>query len=77
MSLMMIPNIIFGITHNENQPQVNKTIEALEQVGRYGCFALMIINFKFAKNTNFTIAKTGFAPEQPYSQSNLTSYCIT
>ena len=47
MSLMMIPNIILGITHNENQPQVNKTIEALEQVGRYGCFALMIFNIPF------------------------------
>lgn len=35
MSLMMIPNIIFAITHNENQPQVSKTIEALEQVGRF------------------------------------------
>ena len=47
MSLMMIPNIIFAITPNENQPQVNKTIEALEQVGRYGCFALMIFNIPF------------------------------
>ena len=42
MVLMIVPNIIFAITHKNNQPQVNKTIEALEQVGRYGCFALMI-----------------------------------
>ena len=47
MSLMMIPNIIFAITHNDNQPQDNKTIEAFEQVGRYGCFALMIFNIPF------------------------------
>ena len=48
MSLMMIPNIIFAITHNDNQPQDNKTIEAFEQVGRYVCFALMIFNIPFA-----------------------------
>ena len=47
MSLMMIPNIIFAITHKNNQPQVNKTIEAFEQVGRYGCFALMIFKIPF------------------------------
>ena len=48
MSLMMIPNIIFARTHNDNQPQDNKTIEAFEQVGRYVCFALMIFNIPFA-----------------------------
>ena len=47
MVLMIVPNIIFAITHKNNQPQVNKTIEALEQVGRYGCFALMIFNIPF------------------------------
>ena len=47
MVLMMVPNIIFAITHKNNQPQVNKTIEALEQVGRYGRFALMIFNILF------------------------------
>ena len=31
MSLMMVPNIIFAITHKNNQPQVNKTIEVLEK----------------------------------------------
>lgn len=47
MALMMVPNIVFAITRKNNQPQVNKTIEALEQVGRYGCFALMIFNIPF------------------------------
>ena len=47
MVLMMVPNIIFAITHKNNQPQVSKTIEAFEQVGRYGCFALMIFNIPF------------------------------
>lgn len=47
MALMMVPNIVFAITLKNNQPQVNKTIEALEQVGRYGCFALMIFNIPF------------------------------
>lgn len=47
MALMMAPNIVFAITNKNNQPQVNKTIEALEQVGRYGCFALMIFNIPF------------------------------
>ena len=47
MVLMIVPNIIFAITHKNNQSKVNKTIEALEQVGRYGCFALMIFNIPF------------------------------
>ena len=47
MVLMIVPNIIFAITHKNNQPQVIKTIEALEQIGRYGCFALMIFNIPF------------------------------
>ena len=47
MGLMMIPNIAFAITHKDKQPQVNKAIEIFEQIGRYGCFILMIFNIPF------------------------------
>lgn len=43
--ILLIPNIIFAATHKdgfENKYQ-NKMIEALEQVGRFGSFALMFI----------------------------------
>lgn len=45
MIVMMIPNIIYGI-FNKNKPinPTNKTLEILEQIGRYGCMALMVIN---------------------------------
>lgn len=45
MIVMMIPNIIYGIS-NKNKPinPTNKTLEILEQIGRYGCMALMVIN---------------------------------
>ena len=42
----MIPNIIFAIKCKngfENKWN-NKTVEILEQIGRFGCFLLMCIN---------------------------------
>ena len=52
MVIIMIPNVIFALKCKdgfENKWE-NKFIEALEQIGRYGCFAFMVIN----------IPKTGF-----------------
>lgn len=46
MTVIMIPNVIFalkcrnGFENNQN----NKAVEILEQIGRFGCFAFMIIN---------------------------------
>ena len=46
MAVMMIPNIVFsikckdGLDHQWN----NKYVEVIEQVGRAGCFGLMMIN---------------------------------
>ena len=44
--LIMIPNIIYAIKCKDgfaNRWQ-NKTVELLEQIGRFGCFGFMIIN---------------------------------
>lgn len=46
MVIIMIPNVIFALKCKdgfENRWE-NKFIEALEQIGRYGCFAFMVIN---------------------------------
>lgn len=46
MVIIMIPNVIFALKCKdgfENKWE-NKFIEALEQIGRYGCFAFMVIN---------------------------------
>ena len=44
--VIMIPNIIYAIKCKDgfaNKWQ-NKTVELLEQIGRFGCFGFMIIN---------------------------------
>ncbi|MBP3569580.1 MAG: hypothetical protein J6K04_10495 [Lachnospiraceae bacterium] len=44
--IIMIPNIIFAVKCKDgfaNKWQ-NKTVELLEQIGRFGCFGFMIIN---------------------------------
>ena len=46
MVIIMIPNVVFALKCKdgfENKWE-NKFIEALEQIGRYGCFAFMVIN---------------------------------
>lgn len=46
IAIIMIPNIIYAIKYKdgfENKFQ-NKTIEFIEQIGRFGCFGFMIIN---------------------------------
>ena len=44
--LIMIPNVVFAVKNKDGFINVwsNKTIEILEQVGRFGCFGTMIIN---------------------------------
>lgn len=50
MLIILIPNIIFGITHKEEfeNKYDNKTVEIAEQIGRFGSFALMIVNIPIA-----------------------------
>lgn len=46
MVIIMIPNVIFALKCKdgfENRWE-NKAVEALEQIGRYGCLAFMVIN---------------------------------
>ena len=44
--IIMIPNIVFAIKFKDGFENKwnNKTVEILEQIGRFGCFGLMIIN---------------------------------
>lgn len=46
MVIIMIPNVVFALKCRDRfeNRQKNKIIEVLEQVGRYGCFAFMLIN---------------------------------
>lgn len=46
MVIIMIPNVVFALKCRDGfeNRQKNKFIEVLEQVGRYGCFAFMVIN---------------------------------
>lgn len=46
MAIIMIPNIVYAIKCRDgfgNRWQ-NKTVETLEQIGRFGCFGFMVIN---------------------------------
>ena len=44
--IIMIPNIVFAIKCKDGFENKwnNKTVETLEQIGRFGCFGFMIIN---------------------------------
>lgn len=46
MTVIMIPNIIFAIKSKNRYKDKwrNKTVEFIEQVGRFGCFGFMIID---------------------------------
>lgn len=48
MAIIMIPNIIYAVKHKNSQNVYsNKTVEILEQIGRYGCFVFMIFNIPY------------------------------
>lgn len=40
--LLLVPNLVFAVTHKDGFENLyhNKTVELLEQVGRFGCFFL-------------------------------------
>ncbi len=44
VALLLAPNLIFARTHPDGfaNCHVSKTLETLEQIGRFGCFGLMI-----------------------------------
>lgn len=46
MAVIMIPNIIFAIRCKDGFENKwhNKTVEVLEQIGRFGCFGFMIVD---------------------------------
>ena len=46
MAIVMIPNIVFAVRNKDGfgNKWHNRTVEILEQAGRYGCFAFMVIN---------------------------------
>ncbi|MDE7305875.1 MAG: hypothetical protein K2N33_00635 [Clostridia bacterium] len=49
MAVIMIPNIIYAITHKSDADTVykNKAVIIAEQIGRYACFVLMIFNIPY------------------------------
>ena len=49
MAVIMIPNIIYAVKHNAEQENAynNKVVTILEQIGRYGCMALMVFNIPY------------------------------
>ncbi len=49
MAIVMIPNIIYAVKCKNDAANTynNKAVAALEQIGRYGCFILMIFNIPY------------------------------
>ena len=46
IAAIMLPNIVFALTHKDGFENLwqNRAVEVLEQIGRFGCFFLMIVN---------------------------------
>ncbi len=46
MIVIMIPNILYAVKNRDGSGDSwkNRTAETIEQIGRFGCFAFMIIN---------------------------------
>ena len=62
VAIMMIPNIIYAINCKDGFENlwINKPVEVLEQIGRFGCFGFMVINirgtwFGFPSNEIFAL----------------------
>lgn len=49
MTVIMIPNIIYAVIYKDEGVGVynNKPVVIAEQIGRYGCFVLMIFNIPY------------------------------
>lgn len=47
--ILMVPNIIYFATNKQVQTNAKKILllEVFEQIGRYGCFILMILNIPY------------------------------
>ena len=62
ITIIMIPNIVFAIRCKDGftNNYWNKTVELVEQIGRFGCFGFMIFNvpgtwFGWASNESFAL----------------------
>ena len=65
ITIIMIPNIVFAIRCKDGfaNNYRNKTVELVEQIGRFGCFGFMIFNipgtwFGWASNESFALYLT-------------------
>ena len=49
ISVLMVPNTIFAIKHKDGfeNKYKNKSVEVMEQVGRYACLVLMVFNIPY------------------------------
>ena len=45
MAVILVPNLVFALRCREGfaHPPTNRALELLEQIGRFGCFAFMIL----------------------------------
>ena len=62
ITIIMIPNVVFAIRCKDGfaNNYRNKTVELVEQIGRFGCFSFMIFNipgtwFGWASNESFAL----------------------
>ena len=62
MAVILIPNIVFAVKCPQGFENTweNKTVERLEQIGRFGCFGFMVIHipgtwFGFPSDEAFAI----------------------
>ena len=62
MIFIMIPNIVFALKCKDGFDNAwqNRAVETLEQIGRFGCFGLMVINipgtyFDFVSMTTYLL----------------------
>ena len=62
ITIIMIPNVVFVIRCKDGfaNNYRNKTVELVEQIGRFGCFGFMIFNvpgtwFGWASNESFAL----------------------
>ena len=63
VAAIMIPNIAFAMTHRDGFENLfrNRTVEVLEQIGRFGCFFLMVIQPEtLCRDDWFTGATQGY-----------------
>ena len=49
MVIILVPNIVYAVKHKNDAVNAyhNKAVEVLENIGRYGCFVLMIFNIPY------------------------------